>query len=242
MSLIEHLEELRWRIFKVLIAIAIGSTIAFFFRDWLIKLLEAPLVDANIRGMKGMHPLVVMSLMEGFTTYLLISVVAGTILALPVLLYQTWAFIAPGLYEQEKKNAIPFIFIGLILFLVGVSLGYIVLHYPVQWLATFASDSFSPMIGATNYFGFVAAFLLIFGFIFQLPLVLTFLTKVGVISKGTLQKRRVVAHLGMWIATTFIVPGVDIYSPIIVSVVMSLLYELTIIFIRIFVKEKTTEA
>jgi sec-independent protein translocase protein TatC len=242
MTLIEHLEELRWRLLKVLIAVAIGSIIAFVFRNWLIKLLEAPLLDANIAGMKGMHPLVVMSLMEGITTDLLISIVAGIILALPVLLYQTWAFIAPGLYEHEKKNAVPFVFIGLVLFLVGITLGYIILRYPVQWLATFTADSYSPMLGASNYFRFVAVFILIFGLIFELPLVLTFLTKVGVISKGTLQKKRAVAHFGMWVASTFATPGADFYSPIIVSAIMSLLYELTIIFIHIFVKEETAEA
>ncbi len=90
MSLVEHLEELRWRIFKVLIAIVIGSTIAFIFRSWLIKFLETPLPNtANILSLKTGHPLVVTGLTEGFTTYLLLSMVAGTILALPVLLYQT---------------------------------------------------------------------------------------------------------------------------------------------------------
>lgn len=241
MSVLEHLEELRWRILKVLIAIGVGSIIAFIFRNWLITLLEGPLLDANITSMKGMHPLVVMSLMEGFTTDLLISIVAGTVLALPVLLYQTWAFIAPGLYEQEKKNAVSFIFIGLVLFLGGITLGYIILRYPVQWLATFTADSFSPMLGASSYFRFVAVFIFIFGLIFELPLVLTFLTKIGVISKEALQRKRAVAHFGMWVASTFATPGADIYSPIIVSAVMSLLYELTIIFIHIFVKQETTE-
>jgi sec-independent protein translocase protein TatC len=242
MTVIEHLEELRWRLLKVLIAIGIGSLMAFVFRDWLITFLEGPLLDANITGMKGMHPLVVMSLTEGITTDLLISIVAGTILALPLLLYQTWAFIVPGLYEQEKKDAVPFIFIGLVLFLVGLTLGYVILRYPVQWLATFTADSFSPMLGASSYFRFVAVFIFIFGLIFELPLVLTFLTKVGVVSKGALQKKRAVAHFGMWVASTFATPGADIYSPMIVSMVMSLLYELTIIFIHIFVKEEGIEA
>ncbi len=240
MTVMEHLEELRWRILKVLIAIGIGSIIAFVFRDWLIKFLEGPLLDANITSMKGMHPLVVMSLTEGITTDLLISMVAGTFVALPVLLYQTWAFIAPGLYEHEKKDAVPFVFIGLALFLMGIALGYVILRYPVQWLATFTADSFSPMLGASSYFRFVAVFILVFGLIFELPLILTFLTKVGVVSKGALQEKRAVAHFGMWVASTFATPGADIYSPIIVGIVMSLLYELTIIFIHIFVKEETT--
>ncbi len=241
MSLIDHLEELRWRIFKVMIAVAIGSTIAFVFRDWLIRFLEAPLPDTTNTLIKTGHPLIVTGLTEGFTTYLLISIVAGVILALPVLLYQTWAFIAPGLYEHEKKNAIPFIFIGIILFLMGISLGYIVLRYPVQWLVNFASDSFTPLVTANSYFTFVAVFILIFGLIFELPLILTFLARIGIVSKETLQSKRAVAHVIMWIAATFATPGADPYSPFILGAAMSFLYELTIIFIRFFVKPVVIE-
>jgi sec-independent protein translocase protein TatC len=241
MSLIDHLEELRWRICKVLVAVAIGSTIAFVFRDWLIRFLEAPLPDTTNTLMKTGHPLIVTGLTEGFTTYLLISIVAGVILALPVLLYQTWAFIAPGLYEHEKKNAIPFIFIGIILFLMGISLGYIVLRYPVQWLVNFASSSFTPLLTANSYFTFVAVFILIFGLIFELPLILTFLARIGIISKETLQSKRAVAHVIMWIAATFATPGADPYSPFILGAAMSFLYELTIIFIRFFVKPVVIE-
>lgn len=243
MSLVDHLEELRWRIFKVLIAVVISSTIAFIFRDWLIKFLEAPLPDtANTLGFKTGHPLIVTGLTEGFTTYLLISIVAGVILALPVLLYQTWAFIAPGLYEHEKKNAVPFIFIGIALFLIGISLAYVVLRYPVQWLINFASDSFTPLVTAGSYFTFVAIFILIFGLIFELPLVLTFMARVGLVSKETLQRKRAVAHVSMWVVATFATPGADPYSPFILGAAMSLLYELTIIFIRFFVKQEAIEA
>ncbi len=243
MSLVEHLEELRWRIFKALIAIAIGSTIAFIFRSWLIKFLEMPLPNtANTLSLKTGHPLVVTGLTEGFTTYLLLSMVAGTILALPVLLYQTWAFIAPGLYEHEKKHAVPFVFIGLILFIAGVSLGYIVLRYPIQWLIDFASDSFTPLVTAGSYFTFVAVFILVFGLIFELPLILTFLARLGLVSKETLRRKRAVAHVLMWIVATFATPGADPYSPIILGVAMSFLYELTIIFIGLFVKQAIIEA
>jgi len=242
MSLIDHLEELRWRIFKVLIAVVVGTIIAFVFRGWLIKFLEAPLPDtSNALALQTGHPLVVTGLMEGFTTYLLISIVVGIMLALPVILYQTWAFIAPGLYQHEKKNAIPFIFIGLTLFLAGITLAYIVLRYPVQWLVNFASDSFTPLVTANSYFSFVAIFIMAFGFIFELPLVLTFMAKVGIVSKETLQKKRSIVHMIMWIIATFVTPGSDLYSPVILGIAMSLLYELTIIFIRFFVKPEVIE-
>jgi len=230
MSLVDHLEELRWRILKSLIAIAVGSVIAFIFREQIVSFLAAPLPQGAEMLTKG--KIVVTGITEGFTVFLLVSIAAGVILALPVLLYQTWAFVAPGLYTHEKRAAVPFIFIGLALFVVGVGLGYIVLRYPVEWLVTFASNTFVELITADSYFTFVAFFILAFGLVFELPLVLTFMAQVGLVTSETLQKKRASSHIGMWIASTFLTPGADIYSPIILGTAMSFLYELTIVFIR----------
>ncbi len=235
MTLVEHLEELRWRIFKSIIAIAVGAVVAFFFRVQILNLLELPLpklaADSLTHG-----KLVVSGITEGFSVYLLISIAAGFILMLPVVLYQTWAFISPGLLAKEKKYAIPFICAGVVLFAVGITVGFFVLQYPVQWLITFASDSFAALITAGSYFTFVAFFLLAFGIVFEIPLVLTFLAQVDLISSQTLKKKRAASHIGMWIASTFITPGADIYSPIFLGVSMSFLFELSIIFIKLIKK------
>ncbi len=183
------------------------------------------------------HKLVVTGIMEGFTTFLLVSIAVGFILALPVMLYQLWAFIAPGLYEKEKKYSVPFIIIGIVLFVAGVTLGYIVLRYPVYWLVTFASSSFTELISAGSYFTFVAFFMLAFGIVFEIPLVLTFLATVELITAKTLTKKRIPTHVGMWIAATFLTPGADPYSPIFLGVAMSFLFELSIVFIKIFTKK-----
>ena len=230
MSLVDHLEELRWRIFKSLIAVAVGTVIAFIFREQIVRFLAAPLPQGADMLTHG--KIVVTGITEGFTVFLLVSFAAGIILALPVILYQTWAFVAPGLYAHEKRAAVPFIFIGLVLFVVGVSLGYIVLRYPVEWLVNFASNTFVELITANSYFTFVAFFVLAFGLVFELPLVLTFMAQVGLITSDTLKKKRASSHIGMWIASTFLTPGADIYSPIILGTAMSFLYELTIVFIR----------
>ncbi len=230
MSLVDHLEELRWRILKSLMAIAVGSIIAFIFREQIVRFLAAPLPQGAEMLTHG--KIVVTGITEGFTVFLLISIAAGVILALPVILYQTWAFVAPGLYAHEKRAAVPFIFIGLALFVVGVTLGYIVLRYPVEWLVTFAANTFVELISADSYFTFVAFFILAFGLVFELPLVLTFMAQVGLVTSETLQKKRASSHIGMWIASTFLTPGADIYSPIILGTAMSFLYELTIFFIR----------
>lgn len=236
MSLVDHLEELRWRIFKCLIAVTVMTIVAFIFRVQIMNFLQSPLpkeADAIGHGQ-----LVVTGIAEGFTVFLMVSLAAGVILSLPVILYQTWAFIAPGLYEYEKKNAVPFIFIGVVLFLMGVSLGYIVLRYPLEWLVSFASSNFTELVTANSYFSFVAFFILAFGIVFELPLVLTFMAQVGIISGDTLKQKRAPAHVGMWIASTFLTPGADLYSPIFLGVAMSFLYELTILFIRFFVKKQ----
>lgn len=241
MALLDHLEELRWRIFKSLIAIVVFSVVAFIFRDNIMHFLAAPLPrEANALGNGKGGQLVVTGLMEGFTVFLLISVAAGIVLALPVILYQTWAFIAPGLYSYEKKKALPFIGIGIVLFVIGITLGYIVLRFPVEFLVSFASSSFTELVTANSYFTFVAFFVLAFGLIFELPLVLTFMAQIGLVSADTLRQKRATAHIGMWIASTFLTPGADIYSPIILGAAMSFLYELTIFFIRLTVKRPTS--
>ena len=109
MSLVDHLEELRWRIFKSLIAIAVGTVIAFIFREQIVSFLASPLPQGADMLTHG--KIVVTGITEGFTVFLLVSFAAGVILALPVILYQTWAFVAPGLYAHEKRAAVPFIFI-----------------------------------------------------------------------------------------------------------------------------------
>ena len=233
MSLVDHLEELRRRIFKSLIAIVVGAIVAFIFRDQIVHFLELPLPKEAADTIGHGNKLIVTGITEGFSVFLLVSVAAGFILALPVVLYQTWAFIAPGLLEKEKKYSVPFIIAGIVLFVIGVSLGFIVLRYPVEWLVTFASGSFTELVTAGSYFTFVAFFMLAFGLVFELPLVLTFLAQVDLISSRTLIRKRAGAHVGLWIASTFLTPGADIYSPIFLGVSMSFLYELSIIFIKI---------
>jgi len=228
MTLIEHLEELRKRIFASLVAIVLFGIVAFFFRDPLMDFLTWPLpAAANVLGTNGAK-LTVTGIGEGFTTELLIATGAGFVAALPIILYQTWAFISPGLYQHEKKHAVPFIGAGLLLFLAGITVGYLVLQYPVSFLVTFASENFVEMISAGSYFKFVGFFLLAFGIVFEIPLILTFLSIAGLVTVDMLKKKRSVVHVSLWIASTLLMPGGDIYSPIIMGVVMSALYEASI--------------
>lgn len=231
MSLVDHLEELRRRIFKSLLAVLVFSVVAFIFREQIMSFLTGPL-PASANALGHGKKLTVTGLGEGFTTFLLLAIAGGFVAALPVTLYQTWAFVSPGLYQHEKKHAVPFIVIGLVLFVAGLTLGYIVLQYPVAWLVNFASDNFTELISVGSYFTFVAFFLLAFGIVFEIPLVLTFLSLIGMITAETLTRKRATAHVGMWIAATILTPGADFYSPIILGVTMSCLFELSVIFIK----------
>lgn len=233
MTLVDHLEELRRRIFKSLIAIVLFGIVAFIFREQIMTFLTWPLSASSDSIAKGGQKLVQIGLGEGFTTFLLLSFAGGFVASLPVILYQTWAFISPGLYDHEKKHAVPFIVVGLVLFFAGLGLGYIVLQYPVNFLVNFASNDFTTLISVGSYLTFVAFFLLAFGIAFELPLVLTFLSIIGVLSAELLQKKRAAAHVIMWIAATVLTPGADIYSPIFLGVAMSCLYELSIVFIKV---------
>jgi sec-independent protein translocase protein TatC len=235
MTLIEHLEELRKRIFKCLISVVIFSIIAFVFRVQIMSFLSAPLPKSSDALTSG--KIVVTGIAEGFTITLLISLAVGILLSIPVILYQTWAFIAPGLYKNEKKHAVPFIAIGIVLFSIGLTLGYITIRYPLEFLVQFSSGMFTELVTANSYFTFITYFMLAFGIVFEIPLVLTFLALVGIVDSGMLKKKRSTAHVGMWIAACFITPGADVYSPIILGVAMSFLYELSIIFIRVFAKK-----
>src|SRR5438128_4471192 len=115
MSLVDHLEELRRRIFKSLIAIVVGAIVAFIFRDQIVHFLELPLPKEAADTLGHGNKIIVTGITEGFSVFLLVSIAAGFMLALPVVLYQTWAFIAPGLLEKEKKYSVPFIVAGICL-------------------------------------------------------------------------------------------------------------------------------
>jgi sec-independent protein translocase protein TatC len=226
MTLVEHLGELRRRLFFCVIAILVTTIGAFVFFHPIISFLQLPLGGVY----KG---LVVMGVGEGFTVAFKVSLGVGIALAAPVWLYQLWAFIAPGLTRKEKKYAIPFTFIGVLLFIAGLAVGFLTLRFPVAWLLTFGQDSgFRELISADNYFSFVLYFMLAFGVTFELPLVMTFLSLIGIISSQRLSHSRPYILVGLWVISTLITPGADPYSPIILGVALTFLYFFSELLIR----------
>lgn len=232
MTLVEHLEELRGRLFKAFIAIAVGTIIGFIFWEPILNFLLLPLPKvANALPGHG-HQLIQTQLGEAFFIALKLAIAAGITLASPFVMYQVWGFVAPGLTRREKKYAVPFMFLGGGLFLVGLAVGFITLRYPISWLLGFGSQNFTLLLDANAYFTFVAYFLLAFGITFELPLVLTFLSVAGIVNSRVLRQKRMYILFGLWVFSCFVTPGADPYSPVIVGVSLTILFELSVLLMR----------
>lgn len=233
MTLVEHLEELRGRMLKGLIAVAVGSILGFIFWERILGFLLMPLPAAANR-LPGAQAgqLVAHDIGEPFMVALKLGLAVGIMVASPVLLYQTWAFIAPALTRRERKYALPFTLLGVGLFAIGLAVGFIVLRYPIDWLVAFGSDRFLLLTDADSYFTFVAYFLLAFAVVFELPLVLTFMSVVGIVNSRILRQKRLYILFGLWFLSCFITPGADPYSPIIIAASFTVLFELTILLMR----------
>ena len=233
MTLIEHLEELRRRMIKSLIAVAVCSILGFIFWDRILQFLLLPLpAAANRLPNAHIGQLVAHDIGEPFMVALKLGIAIGIIVASPVLLYQTWGFIAPALTRRERKYAVPFTLLGVGLFFTGLAVGFVVLRYPIDWLVTFGSDRFILLTDADSYFSFVTYFLLAFAIVFELPLVLTFMSVVGIVNSRVLRQKRLVILFGLWFLSCFITPGADPYSPIIIGAAFTVLFELSILLMR----------
>jgi sec-independent protein translocase protein TatC len=170
---------------------------------------------------------------EAFSVVLKLAVAVGIFLGLPMILYQLWAFVAPGLTRRERRWAGSFVLLGVLLFLAGIGVGFLTLRFPVNWLITFGKDNFLELVTADSYFTFSAFFLLAFGIVFELPLVLTSLAQFGILSSQTLRRKRAVSLVILWILSTILTPGTDPYSPLVLGTALTILYELSILLIRV---------
>jgi len=234
MSVVEHLEELRYRLLVCVAAVTIGTIGAFVVHDQILALLLRPLpMQAGALGiLGGEHRLAVTGVGEAFAVVLRISLAAGLALATPVWIYHLWAFVAPALRGRERRYALPFTVLGVALFVTGLAVGFVTLRYPIAWLRSFSARSFVEIITADNYFTFVAYFLLAFGLTFELPLVLTGLVVMGVVSPDALRTHRVSILIGLWTASCFVTPGADPYSPLILGVAFTALFFVSMGLIR----------
>lgn len=223
MSLVDHLDELRTRLFRSILAVIAGSTIGFIVAPEVRNMLIQPLPTGVVQ---------VLGPGDAFMIQLRIAIVIGVILAMPVLLYQGWAFIAPGLTPGERKAIRPWIPMALGFFALGVAIAYFVLEPATSFLLSFTDDVLVANIAAGPYFDFVTTMFLAFGLVLEFPILLIGLSRVGILSSARLRSSRRLVILGIAIFAATATPGGDLVSPIVLGGTMYLLFEGTIFFIK----------
>lgn len=232
-----HLEELRKRLIVCFIAVGIGFVISYGFKEYLFQILVNPLIKVMQPG----DSLIFTGLPEAFFTYLKVAFLAGLMLAAPVIIYEFWIFVAPGLYDKEKRLMLPIVFLSTFFFIGGALFGYfLVFPWGFKFFLGFATETIRPMPSMKEYLGFSAKLLLAFGLVFELPLVITFLARLGVVSVDFLKKNRKYALLLFFAGAAILTPP-DVVTQIMMALPLMLLYEISIIGARIFGKKKIEE-
>ena len=225
-----HLEELRDRLIKSLIAVGVCFFIAFWFQKELFEILKRPVAETEF---------ITTSIQEGFFTYLKVSLLAGLLLAAPVILYQFWIFVAPGLYTKERRLLLPVVILSSFFFVGGALFGYFIV-FPIgfEFLLSVTPSTIIPRLSMKEYLSFSAKLLLAFGFVFELPLVLTVLAKLGIVSVGTLRKNRKYAILLFFVGSAILTPP-DVVTQVMMAIPLMGLYELSILGAKVFGKKST---
>jgi sec-independent protein translocase protein TatC len=210
-----------------------GFVFCYAFAEAIFDILAAPLLKMMPPG----GSLIFTSVAEAFFTYMKVAFIAGLILASPFVLYQIWAFVAPGLYRNEKKYVVPFVFAGSFFFAPGIFFGYYV-AIPVgfKFLLGFATDLIKPMPSMKEYLSFSIKFLLAFGIVFEFPVVLVLLARIGVVDAKTLARHRKYAILLIFIFAAVMTPP-DLISQVLMALPLMGLYELSILLSKIFGKK-----
>jgi len=233
----EHLDELRDRLIVCFVATGIGFCASYGFKEKLFEILTAPLISAMGKGDK----LIFTGLPEAFFTYLKVALLSGLMLASPILLYQFWMFVAPGLYRKERRILIPIVFLSSLFFIGGSLFGYfIVFPFGFKFFLGFSSDTIQALPSMKEYLGFASKLLLAFGLVFELPLVLTFLARLGVVSVDFLKKNRKYALLLFFVGAAILTPP-DVVTQVMMAFPLMLLYEISILGARVFGKKESLE-
>jgi sec-independent protein translocase protein TatC len=229
-----HLEELRKRLIVCFIAVGIGFVLCYGFKERLFDVLTKPLISVMETGDK----IIFTGLPEAFFTYLKVAFLAGIILAAPVIFYEFWMFVAPGLYQKEKRLLLPVVMLSTVFFVGGALFGYfIVFPWGFKFFLGFASETIKPLPSMREYLSFSAKMLLAFGIVFELPLIITFLARMGLVSVDFLKKNRKYALLLFFVGAAILTPP-DVVTQIMMALPLIALYEISIIGARVFSKKK----
>jgi sec-independent protein translocase protein TatC len=241
MSLMEHLTELRNRIFKCVVAVGLGALVGFVVYDQIFDFLIDPYqatcredVANSISGCR----LLATDPLEGFSVRLKVSTYGGIALAMPVLLWQLWRFISPGLYAKEKRYAIPFIASALALFATGAGIAYWTMPKALQFLSDIGGDELATAYSPSKYFQLIVYMMLAFGIGFQFPIILVFLQLIGILKYQQLVQVRRFAIVGIAVLVAVVTPSADPISMLALTIPMCLFYEVSIIVGRLLTRRR----
>jgi sec-independent protein translocase protein TatC len=235
MPFLDHLEELRWRLIWSLLALTVGFVVGFVLVDSLniLGLLMRPIAP-ELKGGK----LFFTSPIEPFMITLWLGFFVGVVLASPVIIWQLWKFLAPALYQKERRVVLPVSIAGVLLFLGGACMAYLlILPAAIKVLFGFQSSSLQPIVTAREYFAFAAQVVIAFGTIFEIPLVLLILVYLRVISAGFLARNRRYAVAGNAFLAMVLAPP-DLISMTLMMVPVQLLYEITVVLARVLERRR----
>jgi len=222
LTFLEHLEELRIRIVRALIALTAGFLLTYFFTPRIIEFLIQPFLAFDTSHLTLLAPT------EGFMVKLKTSFLAGLVVSSPVIFYQFWKFVAPALYEKEKRFMFPVVTWSVILFLTGGVFAYHVLPFAMRFFQSFAMENVENFWSLSKYITFVTYLLLAFGIVFELPLVLYYAARMGLVTKDFLRRKRRHALIILLILSALITPP-DIFTQIVLAFPLAILYEISII-------------
>jgi len=229
MPFLDHVEELRWRIIKSILAVAVMGMISFGFADYIYKFATIPLGDVKLHFTE---------VTGSFYAYLKISFYSGIFGSLPIVFYQLWKFIAPGLYNTEKRYVLPMAAASTILFLIGAAFCFfVVLPFAIKFLTSYGEEVMTPIITVSSYVSFAGLLLIAFGMAFQLPVLGYFFGKIGIATPKRLGKGRPYAVIVFLVGAAVLSPP-DIFTQVLLAGPLYLLYEITIIIVRITGKKK----
>lgn len=248
MSFFDHLEELRWRVIKALIGILLGTILCWIFIDTLVDgVLLRPITRLNSTLLPGQQPIHLQNLKPfgQLFLYMQVAVIGGILLSLPNVLYQLWAFIAPGLMPKERKYIRSIVAFSSLCFLSGIAFAYFVmLPAALSFFAGFGSPTIENNIAISEYMSFIVSVLLAAGVVFELPMVSWFLSKLGILTPAFMRKYRRHSIVAIFIVAAFLTPGTDPVSQVLLAIPLMALYEISI-WLSVFAwrgKEKSSPA
>ena len=228
MPFLDHLEELRWRIFKSLAALFACAVVGFLLVHYL------PVTEVLIRPIRPFlehqeGKLTALSPLEPFFLELKLALIVGILFAFPIIVYQVWAFLSPALERHERRVIIPALYMGLVLFAIGATMAYLILPISLEFLFGFQQDYLTLQIRSSDYLGFVIRLLVAFGVIFELPVVVMILSVLGLVTPKFLRTQRRFAIVGITVLASFLSPGDVIIVTVMMMAPLILLYEFSIL-------------